>query len=235
MTRIARVASAAGVALVLATALCGAAVAQTDTIYETQFLEPAQVASEWGFPDGTTRVVEDGYTAELSPGALAITLQDTTNAWLSPDFGVGEIPALPADQAIEARIASNTGDESALFGVACRAQIDQPSVGYVFLVGTDGYYTIGRYDGRGNVKAIVNAKGTKRTDAVDPRDVNVVRGQCVGKSKVKLTLFVNDEKVVSTVDKKPPKQLGDQAYVVSEVAEGEISETAFTGFAAHSL
>lgn len=222
--------SVAGVALVLATVVGAPAGAQGETIYLTQFLDPTQDASDWGFPSGMTEVTEDGFTEAITPGALTVTLDGAANAWLSPDLA-----ALPADQAIEARVASSTGDESALFGVACRAKFGSNSVGYVFLVGSDGYYTIGRYDGRGNAKAIVNAKGTKRTDTVDPLDINVVRGECVGKKKVTLTLFVNDEKVASTVDKAPPKKLGDQAYVVTEVAEGKQTTTEYTGFAVHSL
>ncbi|MEX2256475.1 MAG: hypothetical protein WEC34_13630 [Acidimicrobiia bacterium] len=232
---IARTSSVTAVALVLATGVCGPAGAQGETIYETQFLDPAEAASEWDFPSGATEVTEPGFTAALTPGSLALTLDGAPNAWLSPDFGGADIPPLPADQAIEARIASSTGDESALFGVACRAAFGQQSVGYVFLVGADGYYTIGRYDGRGNAKAIVNAKGTKRTDAVDPLDFNIVRGECVGKKKVTLTLFVNGEEVASTVDKAPPKKLGAAAYVVTEVAKGKTTVTEYTGFAAHSL
>jgi len=213
--------------LVFGAAVSGPAAAQGETIYETEFLDPAQAASEWGFPVDETEVTEDGYTAAFTPGALTVTLDSAPNAWFYPD----DID-LPADQAVEARIASSTGDDSALFGVACRA--DLPSVGYVFLVGTDGYYTIGRYD-RGKGKAIVNAKGTKRTDAVDPDGFNIVRGECVGKKRVTLTLSVNGEKVASIVDKKPPKKTGEQAVVVTEVAEGETTTTEFTGFAAHAL
>ena len=228
-------ASSAAAAFVLAASLCGAASAQAETIYETQFLDPAQAATEWGFPSGETTVTEDGYTAAFTSGALTVTLDGAPNAWLNPEFGRVGIPALPANQAVEARIASSTGDESALFGVACRAKLDPNSVGYSFLIGTDGYYTIGRYDGHGNAKAIVNANGSKRTDAVDPFDFNIVRGECSGKKKVKLTLFVNGEKVASTVDKSPPKKFGHDAFVVTEVADGGTVTTEYTGFAAHAL
>jgi hypothetical protein len=228
MGRITRTVSAAGLALALGTAVCGPAGAQGETIYETQFLDPAQAASEWNFPKGATDVTEKGFTAAFTPGALTVALDGAPNAWLNPD-----IADLPADQAIEARIASSTGDTSALFGVACRAALH--SAGYVFLVGTDGYYTIGRFDGRGNAKAIVNAKGTKRTDAVDPLGFNIVRGECVGKKHVKLTLFVNGEKVASKVDRAPPKKLGDRAFVVTEVAKGKLTATEYTGFAVHAL
>jgi hypothetical protein len=85
------------------------------------------------------------------------------------------------------------------------------------------------------VKAIVNAKGTKRTDAFDPSSTNEVRGECVGTRKVKLTLYVNDEKVASTVDKKPPKSLGDEAFIVIEVARGGSVGVDFTGFAVREV
>ena len=227
MRQITRVASVIGVALVLATAVGGPASAQEETVYLTQFLDPARDASDWDFPKGATEVTAKGFTAAITPGALTVAVDGAANAWLSPD-----ISDLPTDQAVEARVSSSTGDQSALFGVACRAALH--SVGYVFLVGTDGYYTIGRFDG-GHGKAIVNAKGTKRTDAVDPLDSNLVRGECVGKKQVTLTLFVNGEKVASTVDKAPPKKVGDEAFVVTEVAKGKQTTTEYSGFAVHAL
>jgi hypothetical protein len=229
MGRLTQSVAAIGVALVVGTAVCGPALAQSDaseTIYETQFPDPAQAATEWGFPKGATELTAKGYTAAFTPGALTLTVDGAPNAWLSPDLG-----KLPADQAVEARIGSSTGDDSALFGVACRAAVN--SVGYVFLVGTDGYYAIGRYD-HGKGKAIVNAKGTKRTRTVDPGGFNIVRGECVGTKQVTLTLFVNGEKVASIVDKSPPK-VGARAFAVTEVAKGKQTATEFTGFAVHAL
>lgn len=216
------------VTLVAGTIVPVPAGAQEETIYETQFDDPAEAASDWGFPDGESAVTEDGYTAAFTPGALTLTLHGAPNAWLNP-----ELDDLPADQAIEARIESSTGDESALFGVACRAKLH--AAGYVFLVGTDGYYTIGRFNDRGKAKAIVNADGARRTDAVDPLGSNIVRGECVGKKRVTLTLLVNGEEVASVVDKRPPKKLGHDAFVVTEVEGGGGTETVVTGFAAHTL
>jgi hypothetical protein len=227
MRRIARWIVVVTAALVMVSAVGAPVAAQGEVLYLTKFLDPAEDASDWGFPRGATEVAEDGYTAAFTEGALTVTLDGTPTAWLYPDD-----LELPANQAVEARIASSIGDDSALFGVACRA--DLPSAGYVFLVGTDGYYTIGRYR-RGAAKAIVNAKGTKRTDAVDPEGFNLVRGECVGKKKVTLTLFVNGEEVASFVDKKPPKRVGRSATVVTEVADGESTTTEFTGFAVSRL
>jgi hypothetical protein len=229
------VSSTIGVTLVLLASVWSTASAQSETIYETQFLDPAQAAVEWEFPPGETEVTEDGYTAAFTAGAFTVTLDGAPNARFYPAFGGADIAALPTNQAVEARIASSSGDASALFGVACRAALDPQTVGYFFLVGADGYYTIGRYDGRGNVKAIVNANGSKRTDTVDPSDFNIVRGECTGKKKVRLALYVNGEKVVSIVDKSPPKKLGSNALIVTEVAEGESATIEFTGFAAHAL
>jgi hypothetical protein len=233
MRRIRSTITTAGIALLLATVISGPAFAQGTTIYETQFLDPAQAASEWDFPQGATEVTEKGFTAAITPGALTVTVDGAPNSYLGPDFGHADIATLPADQAVEARIESSTGDESALCGVACRARLDPKSVGYVFLVGTDGYYAIGRDDGR-DLKAIVNANGKKRTDEVDPLASNTVRGECVGKKQVTLTLFVNGNEVASTVDKAPPKKLGNEAFVVTEVAKGKQTTTEFTGFAAHA-
>ncbi len=227
MARGARRSFVAVVAIAIFAAVGGPVSALGGPIYLTKFLDPAQDAADWGFPHGETAVSEDGYTAAFTDGALTVTLDGAPNVWLYPDD-----LDLPADQSVEAQVASSTGDESALFGVACRA--DLPSVGYAFLVGTDGYYTIGRYN-QGKAKAIVNAKGSKRTDAVDPDGINVVRGECVGKKQVTLTLSVNGEEVVSFVDEKPPKRVGANATVLTEVAEGETTTTEFTGFAVSGL
>jgi hypothetical protein len=206
----------------------GPAGAQGETAYETEFLDPAQAASEWGFPDGETSVTEDGFTASITPGQLAVALDGAENAWLNPD-----VSGFPSDLAVEAQIASSSGDPSALFGVACRAKLH--AAGYVFLVGTDGYFTIGRFDGRGNAKALVNAKGKATTAALNATGTNVVRGECTGKKTVTLTLLVNGKTVATAVDAAPPKKLGQRAFVVTEVEPGEQTTTNFSGFATHAL
>jgi len=200
--------------------------AQGATEYETDFADPAQAASEWGFPDGETSMTEDGFSAEITPGDLAVSLDGAPNAWLSPD-----VSGLPTQLAVEAEVTSNTGDASALFGVACRAKLH--SAGYAFLVGTDGYYTIGRFD-HGKAKALVNAKGTATTAAVNASAPNTVRGECTGKKKVSLALFVNGEKVATAVDPSPPK-LGQRAFVVTEVERGKQTTTDFASFAVTAL
>ncbi len=202
--------------------------AQGEAVYETNFADPAQAASEWGFPDGETSVSEDGYTAAITQGEFALALDGAANARLGPD-----ISGLPADQAIEATITSSTGHESAVFGVACRTKIN--AAGYVFLVGWDGYFTIGRFDDRGNGKALVNAKGNATTAAVNVTNPNVVRGECVGTKKVTLTLFVNGETVAKATDPSPPKKLGKRAWVVTEVEPGKKTTTNFSSFAVSAL
>ena len=52
MKRLERVTFATTSAVLLVLVLGGAASAQAETIYETQFLDPAQAAAEWGFPTG---------------------------------------------------------------------------------------------------------------------------------------------------------------------------------------
>jgi hypothetical protein len=223
------------IAIALVGGLGGAASAQSGSIYETEFLDPAQAAAEWEFPAGSTEVSEDGYAARFRTGVLEVILDGEPNLSIGPTFGSDLVGALPPDQAVEAQIAGTSGEEAALFGVSCRFALSPRSVGYSFLVGADGYFTIGRFDGKGNAKALVNVKATKRTEAVDPNGTNDVRGECVGKRTVKLTLYVNGQKVATTVDKAPPKNLGDQAFLVIEVEEGEGVVVEFTRFAAEGL
>jgi len=228
MGRTARATSVVMMAIAAGVSVPTAVSARETIVYLTRFDDADESASEWGFPAGETTVTEHGYTAEFTPGALTVTLDGAANVWLNPD-----VDDLPADQAVETRVDSSTGDESALFGVACRAKLH--ASGYVFLVGTDGYYTIGRYDDRGKARAIVNGDGSKRTDAVEPDDANVVTGECTGKKHVKLTLLVNGTEVASIVDRKPPKGLGRNAFVVTEVEAGAHTETVFGGLAVRSL
>ena len=217
----------AGLALAMVIALCAPAGAQDEPIYETRFGDPEQSALEWELPEGVTSVTDDGYTTAFTPGALTVSLETAPNAWHNP-----YIADLPRDQAVEALIASSTGDASALFGVGCRA--DLPNVGYVLLVGTDGFYTIGRYAGGKGRRS--SPRRSRNTPTSSTRSASTsVRGECVGKKKVKLTLFVNDEKIVSVVDKSPPKKFGTLALIVNEVTEGEQATTEYAGFSVDAL
>jgi hypothetical protein len=196
------------------------------TIYTTDFSDPAATSAEWGFPDAATTVTGDGYGLATTAGALTISLDGAPNLSVSPAAG-----SLPDDQVVEATIAKATGHSSVLAGVVCRGSLDD-DLGYAFLVATDGFYTIGAYAGPG-AKRLVNAKGTKRTDAVDPAGPNTVRGECrsVGKKKIRLTLFVNDRKVASAVDRTSPSKIGPDAYLLTEVAKGKPATATFSSFA----
>jgi hypothetical protein len=193
------------------------------TIYTTDFADPASVSAEWGFQDGATTETGDGYSLAVTPGAFAVSLDGAANLWVSPEAG-----SLPADQIVEATIAKATGDSSVSAGVICRGDLAGDK-GYGFLIATDGWYTIGS---PGN-KRLVNVKGTKRTDAIDPAGPNTVRGECssVGKKKVRLTLFVNDERVASVVDRTSPSKIGPDAYLLTEVAKGKPATVTFSSFA----
>jgi hypothetical protein len=228
-----RVEAVAAVVVACSAVFAAPAAAQEETLYLTKFADPAETAVDWGFPSDSTEVSEDGFTASIEPGALVLTLDGARNAWLGPDFGSHGIDGLPADQAIEAREDSVRGDDSALFGVRCRTSATGKTNGYGFVIATDGYYAIARYK-NGKATVLVNKRGTKHTDAVEPLGPNTVRGACVGKKKTTLTLSVNGEKVASVVDASPPR-IGDQADVYVEVADGAQATTEFTGFAAHSL
>ena len=195
------------------------------TIYTTDFSDPAATSAEWGFKNGATTETGKGYSLATTPGAFTISLDGPPNFSVSPEAG-----SLPDDQVVEATIAKATGDSSVLAGVICRGSLDD-DLGYAFLVATDGYYTIGAYAGPGS-KRLVNAKGTKRTDAIDPAGPNTIRGACtsVGKKRVRLTLFVNDQKVASVVDRTSPSKTGPDAYVLTEVAQGKPASVTYSSF-----
>ncbi len=201
--------------------------AQDDVVYTTAFADTAQTSQEWGFKDGATTESGDGYKLELAPGALVVTLDDLPNFWISPELDA-LASEVPDDQVVEATIESLAGDDTATAGVVCRGNLDD-DVGYVFLIGTDGYYTIG--DVAGKATALVNKKGTKRTDAVDPDGPNTVRGECVstGARGVRLTLFVNDEKIASVVDR-TASEIAPEAWLATEVTRGRPAEVVFSSF-----
>jgi len=213
-------------ALVGAVGTASAGVSSGATIYTTDFSDPAATSTEWGFQDGATTETGDGYTLAATPGAFAVSLDGIANLWVSPEAG-----SLPVDQVVEATIAKATGDSSVQAGVVCRGSLDH-DLGYAFLVQTDGNYTIGAFAGPG-ARRLVNAKGTKRTDAIDPAGPNTVRGVCTsaGKKRVRLTLFVNDKKVASVVDRTAPSKIGPDAYLLTEVVKGRPATVSFSAFA----
>lgn len=208
---------------ILATAAAPAAAALGDEIYSTDFSDPDEASQEWGFADGATSERGTGYSLELTPGALEVHLTKVPNFWVTPDAG-----SLPDDQVVETTIEEATGDDSTTAGVACRGSLDD-DLGYLFLIGTDGYYTIG--DISGTAHALVNKNGKKRSDAIDPSGPNTVRGECVdaGKRGVRLTMYVNDEKVASVVDP-DASPVGTSAYVVVEVDRSRPANVSFSSF-----
>lgn len=213
----------------IAASPASAQAAPGETIYETQFADTAQAAEEWDLPADGSPDAGDGFSFALEPGTLVVTLDGAPNVWISPN-----VADLPRDQIVEARLSPRSDAEPSLFGVACRARLEPRSLGYVFAIASDGYYTIAKYDGSGKARKLVNAgKNERFTDAVDPEGPNIVQGDCIGSKQVKLTLSVNGEKVASFVDKKPPK-VGDSIYVVSEAGDGPESVLDVTGFAVSS-
>jgi len=203
-----------------------AALAQSDEIYSTDFEDPAEIAPEWGFQGSETNETGDGYSLDMTPGALVVSISGLSNFWIGPEADV--VGELPDDQIVEATIAEIDGDDSTTAGVVCRGSLDD-DLGYLFLIGIDGYFTIG--DISGKATALVNKKGTKRSDAIDPSGPNTVRGECVdaGRNGVRLTLFVNDEKVASVVDRSAA-EVGPDAYVVTEVDRNRGAEVSFSSF-----
>ena len=131
-----------------------------DEVYSTDFTNPAVTAPDWDFKNGSTTEYGDGYALNMEPGAFTVALDGAANLWLSPETG-----ELPDDQIVETTIVATGGDSSLLAGVVCRGSLDD-DLGYQFLVGLDGYYTIATITGHGP-RRLANPKGTKRTDAID--------------------------------------------------------------------
>ncbi len=196
-----------------------------DKVYSTDFANPAVTAPDWDFKNGSTTEYGDGYALNMEPGAFTVALDGAANLWLSPETG-----ELPDDQIVETTIVATGGDSSLLAGVVCRGSLDD-DLGYQFLVGLDGYYTIGTITGAGP-RRLANPKGTKRTDAIDRKGSNTIRGECisVGKKKVRATLFVNDEKVATVVDRTSPSKIGPDAYLLTEVDKGASGLVTYTEF-----
>jgi hypothetical protein len=229
------VATACVVVAAAGLALGGAAAAATP-VYSVPFDDPVAAAAAFGLADGLTqRELGDG-TATFTPGALTIDLDGNEQVFLEPDWGDGGIPTVPKDVAVEATIASNRGGRTRQFGVACRAERGRGM--YAFVVGVDGRYEIRRYDG---VKSygtnMVNPAKAKPTKAVDASGQNVVRAECTGSKKAKLTLFVNGKRVVTVTDPKPPtgKRAGDDAFVITEVSPSEPATVVFSSFSVSEL
>jgi hypothetical protein len=204
------------------------ALAQSDVIYTTDFANPTEVAPEWGFQRSETSETGNGYALDMVPGALVVSVSRLSNFWISPNREV--VGELPDDQTVETTIAEADGDDSLTAGVVCRGSLDD-DLGYIFLIGTDGFFTIG--DASSNAR-LVNKKGTKRSDAIDPNGPNTVRGECttvdeIGAPEVRLTLYVNDEKVASVIDRSAA-EVGPEAWIITDVDRGRRAEVSFSSF-----
>jgi hypothetical protein len=206
-----------------------AALAQSDVIYTTDFSDPTEAAAQWGFPRGETSETGEGYSLDMTPGALVVSLSGLPNFWITPNRD--EVGELPDDQVVETTIDEINGDDSTATGVMCRGSADD-DLGYVFLIATDGYFTIG--DVSGKATALVNKNGNKRSDAIDPNGPNTVRGECttvdrIGTNGVRLTLYVNDEKVASVVDRSAA-EVGPEAWIFTQVDRNRRAEVHFSSF-----
>jgi hypothetical protein len=213
----------------LALSSAPAALAQSDVIYTTDFADPDDTAPEWGFQGSETSETGDGYALDMVPGSLVVSISGLPNFWISPDRDV--VGELPDDQVVETTIEEMDGDDSVASGVMCRGSADD-DLGYVFLIANDGYFTIG--DVSGKATALVNKNGNKRSDAIDPNGPNTVRGECttvdrIGTNGVRLTLYVNDEKVASVVDRSAA-EVGPEAWIFTQVDRNRRAEVQISSF-----
>lgn len=137
-------------------------------------------------------------TYERSGASAAVTgdgLVLTTNQpgqiwWTNPGRSF-------ADTIITVTAEAQSGPDDNAFGIICRYQDTQNY--YVFLISSDGYYAIGRYDSSSNQVTYLSGGGAYSASEVinQGNSRNDIRASCVGNQ---LSLAVNGIEIDSVTD-----------------------------------
>lgn len=95
---------------------------------------------------------------------------------------------------VEVDATKESGPDNNGFGVVCRFQDNENF--YYFMVSSDGYQVIGKYEGGTN--KYLSAEKMQPTDAINQgNETNRIRGDCNGST---LTLYANGQQIASISD-----------------------------------
>ena len=141
--------------------------------------------SNSGWPSATDADKSANYSADGQYAIQAITTQQ--DVWAHPGQNF-------ADASVEVDATKTNGPDNNGFGVICRFQ-DNDNF-YYFMISSDGYQVIGKYQGGQN--QYLSAEKMQPTDAITAGNAtNHVRGDCQGST---LTLYANGQQLSSITD-----------------------------------
>ena len=154
-----------------------------------------------------------GAEAEIADGALRITTAQPGEIWwTNPGRNLSDV-------ILTASVEVVSGPADNAFGLICRYQ--SPDNFYVFLISSDGYYAVGKYQSGSDQIIYLSGDGQYQFSeaiAQGTADVtNEMRATCVGDE---LTLSVNGTQVASVSD--PTFVTGDIGVAVSTFESGTL-------------
>lgn len=133
----------------------------------------------------------DGASSEISEGVLRLTTSQPGQIWWTNPGRTFD------DVIITAEMAQVIGPQDNAFGLICRYQSSENF--YVFLISSDGYYAIGKYQSGSSQIEYLSGEGEYvPSDAINQGQArNSMRASCVGNE---LSLTVNGELLESVND-----------------------------------
>lgn len=154
----------------------------------------------------------DGASSQIADGVLRLTTSQPGQIWwTNPGRSFDDV-------IISAEVEQVSGPVDNAFGVICRYQSSENF--YVFLISSDGYYAIGKYQSGDDQVVYLSGEGEYvASDAINQGQArNSLRASCVGNE---LTLMVNGELVESVTD--PTFVTGDIGLGASTFESGTLT------------
>ncbi len=163
-------------------------------------------SSSSGWPVASDADKAANYTADGQYQIQAITKEQ--DVWAHPGVTFSDV-------SIEVDATKASGTDNNGFGVVCRFVDDNNF--YFFMVSSDGYQVIGKYEG-GKAKYLSSDKMQAASGINAGNVTNHVRGDCVGST---LTLYVNGKQLSSVTD--TSFTTGDVGLIVGTFEDPNVS------------
>ncbi|HZD11763.1 MAG TPA: hypothetical protein VE553_10510 [Candidatus Binatia bacterium] len=153
----------------------------------------------------------NGAASEIAEGTLNLTTSQPGQIWWTN-------PGRSFDDVIvSAEVAHTSGPQDNAYGVICRYQSSENF--YVFLISSDGYYAIGKYQsGSDQIEYLTGDGQYVASEAINQGQArNSLRASCVGNE---LSITVNGELLETLTD--PTFVTGDIGLAVSTFEPGTL-------------
>lgn len=154
-----------------------------DVLFQDDFSNSASGWDRVKAVEGEANYGQDFYNIRV--------LQPRHSVWANPGLSF-------TDVRIEVDAFKSGGPDNNSFGVICRAK-DKDNF-YFFILSSDGYYGIGRYNGQEQV--LLGSKAMQPSEKILKGEAtNHIRADCIGD---RLALYVNGEKIAEAQDSQLP-------------------------------